>query len=102
MLRKIMTYRRDCTPETHPGPTRAGRRAANAPATRHHPQALSPFSGPFHHFPWNITGQMPQLLTSTGERAGKVVKGPLDGTASRLGDRTRVARRPTIPPSRPD
>jgi hypothetical protein len=39
-------------------------------------RALSPFSRPFHHFPWNITGQKPQLLTSTGARARKVVKGP--------------------------
>jgi cation diffusion facilitator family transporter len=31
--------------------------------------ALSPLSGPFHHFPWYIPGQMPQLLTSTGARA---------------------------------
>src|ERR1700733_82266 len=38
--------------------------------------ALSPFSRPFHHFPWHISGQKPQLLTSTGERARKVVKGP--------------------------
>jgi hypothetical protein len=22
-------------------------------------RALSPFSGPFHHFPWDIPGQMP-------------------------------------------
>jgi hypothetical protein len=41
-------------------------------------RALSPFSWPFHHFPWDRTGQKPQLLTSTGERARKVVKGPGD------------------------
>src|ERR1700733_14344313 len=40
------------------------------------PGALSPFSWPFHHFPCRKSGQKPQLLTSTGERAGKVVKGP--------------------------
>jgi hypothetical protein len=55
-------------------PTGGGRRAAAAgwPADR----ALSPFSRPFHHFPWDRTGQKPQLLTGTGERARKVVKGP--------------------------
>src|ERR1700733_2736158 len=39
-------------------------------------RALSPFSWPFHHLPWNKTGQKPLLLTGTGERARKVVKGP--------------------------
>src|SRR5580692_7733675 len=39
-------------------------------------RALSPVSRPFHHFPWYISRQKPQLLTSTGERARKVVKGP--------------------------
>jgi hypothetical protein len=39
-------------------------------------RALSPFSRPLHHFPWDRPGQKPQLLTSTGERARKVVKGP--------------------------
>ena len=41
-------------------------------------QALSPFSRPLHHFPWDKPGQKPFLLASTGERARKVVKGPPD------------------------
>jgi predicted enzyme related to lactoylglutathione lyase len=43
--------------------------------------SLSPFSWPFHHLPWDRPGQKPQLLTGTGERARKVVKG-LPGTSS--------------------
>ena len=39
-------------------------------------RALAPFSWPLHHFPWDITGRMPFLLTSTGARARKVVQGP--------------------------
>src|ERR1700733_134833 len=56
----------------HAGPGVAGR-------------ALSPFSWPFHHFPWRISGQMPYLLTSTGERARKVVKGPAGDAAGAVG-----------------
>src|ERR1700733_10398745 len=55
--------------------TRAGVRVAG--------RALSPFSWPFHHFPWDRPGQKPQLLTSTGARARKVVKGAAPGTADR-------------------
>jgi mannose-6-phosphate isomerase len=47
--------------------------ALASPATwrsgRVRPRPLSPFTLPFHHFPWHILGQKPFLLTSTGERA---------------------------------
>ena len=48
-------------------------------------RAFSPFSWPFHHFPCRISEQKPQLLTSTGARARKVVKRPAWGTASQAG-----------------
>jgi tetratricopeptide (TPR) repeat protein len=58
-------------------PGEPGRTAASGPSANWVPgRALSPFSWPFHHFPCRIPGQMPCLLTGTGERAGKVVKGP--------------------------
>jgi hypothetical protein len=46
-------------------------------------QALSPFSRPLHHFPWHKTGQKLLLLTGTGERARKVVKGPAGDAGTR-------------------
>src|SRR5580692_1091542 len=66
-------------------------------------RALSPFSWPFHHFPCRISGQKPQLLTSTGERARKVVKGP-PGRGPRAGPPGRgpsVAGSPGAPPADP-
>jgi hypothetical protein len=53
-------------------------------------RALAPFSWPLYHFPCRITGQKPQLLASTGARAGKVVQGPPDG-----GSPGREASRPS-------
>jgi hypothetical protein len=50
-------------------------------------RALAPFSWPLHHFPCRIPGQKPQLLTSTGARARKVVQGPpvaITGRAPRM------------------
>ena len=60
-------------------------------------RALSPFSRPFHHFPWHILGQKPLLLTGKGERARKVVKGP----QGRPPGHRQPAARAGGPPARP-
>src|SRR5580698_9028978 len=69
-------------PAAAPGSTSVSAAAAtpvsvSAAGVRVAGRALSPFSWPFHHFPWDRTGQKPLLLTGTGERARQVVKGPL-------------------------
>ena len=63
------THRYRVTLTANDGQFRGQCPPAPAAVSRVAGRAFSPFSGPLHHFPWDIPEQKPQLLTSTGRAA---------------------------------